>query len=126
MVGVIDSCKFGNEMIHVQTMEAFARLESMREALVVAVVKFIQKMWRGALARQRYKLFYAMFKIVKKFRAWKFKLYLCRMVREFGAVREMRDYGKSLNWPEAPFALARFHSKLQSTFLLVFALDIEV
>ena len=117
LLSLIENSKFGKEMVHIHTMEAYAQLESLRESLVLAIVKLIQKMWRGSLARQRYRLFYAMFRIVRKFRAWKFKMYLQTLVRDFSAVREMRDYGKGLEWPMAPFALNRFHCKLQHTFL---------
>ena len=88
----------------------------MRSAMLPAVIKFLQKMWRGAIARQRYKIFYAMFKIVRKFRAWKFKIYLLTLIRRFSHVRDMRDFGKSLEWPEAPFILRKFHVKLYNTF----------
>ena len=93
-----------------------AQLEHMRSAMLPAVIKFLQKMWRGAIARQRYKIFYAMFKIVRKFRAWKFKIYLLTLIRRFSHVRDMRDFGKSLEWPEAPFILRKFHVKLYNTF----------
>ena len=88
----------------------------MRATMLPAVIKFLQKMWRGAIARQRYKIFYAMFKIVRKFRAWKFKIYLLTLIRRFSGVREMQDFGKSLDWPEAPFILRKFHVKLHNTF----------
>ena len=88
----------------------------MRTTMLPMVIKFLQKMWRGAIARQRYKIFYAMFKIVRKFRAWKFKIYLLTLIRRFSGVREMSDFGKSLEWPQAPFILRKFHIKLYNTF----------
>ena len=67
-----------------------------------AIVNFLQKHWRGTLARKFYRRLKAANKIAMYFKKYKARQYVGRLwVMYGGAGKRMGDYGRSLKWPVA-------------------------
>lgn len=71
------------------------------------------QVWRGTLARLRYKRTKAALTILKYYRRYKVKSYIREVARRFHNVRQMKDYGKHVPWPTPPKVLRRFEEALQ-------------
>lgn len=67
------------------------------------------QVWRGALARMRCRRLKAIYTIMGCYRRYKVKAHFWEVERRFAGVRNMADYGKSVEWPTPPAALAQFH-----------------
>ncbi|XP_015278854.1 PREDICTED: unconventional myosin-Id-like [Gekko japonicus] len=72
--------------------------------------------WRGTLARLRYKRTRAALKIIQCYRRYKVKSYIREVARRFHNVRSMKGYGKHVKWPSPPKVLWRFGEALQSIY----------
>jgi len=81
------------------------------------IVVFLQKNWRGALARKRVKQMRAIYKIMDCYRRYKLRSYLLLIINRFKNVRQLPDLGKSLTWPPAPIVLRPFVDRLKSIHL---------
>ena len=76
----------------------------------------IMKVWRGTLARMRYKRTKAALTIIRYYRRYKVKAYIHEVARRFHGIKTMRDYGKHVQWPTPPKVLHRFEEVLQAIF----------
>lgn len=74
------------------------------------------QMWRGTLARWKYKRTKAALTILRYYRRYKVKSYILEVVRRFNGVRNSRDYGKNVKWPTPPKVLRKFQDFMQSIF----------
>ncbi|XP_029409442.1 unconventional myosin-Id [Nannospalax galili] len=78
--------------------------------------KFLHRVWRGTLARMRYKRTRAALTIIRYYRRYKVKSYIHEVAVRFHGVKTMRDYGKHVKWPIPPKVLRRFEEALQMIF----------
>lgn len=76
----------------------------------------VLKVWRGTLARMRYKRTKAALTIIRYYRRYKVKAYIHEVARRFHGIKTMRDYGKHVQWPTPPKVLHRFEEVLQAIF----------
>lgn len=76
----------------------------------------VVKVWRGTLARMRYKRTKAALTIIRYYRHYKVKSYIHEVARRFHGVKTMRDHGKHVKWPTPPKVLRRFEEALQAIF----------
>ncbi|OPJ71614.1 hypothetical protein AV530_008415 [Patagioenas fasciata monilis] len=74
------------------------------------------KVWRGTLARLRYKRTRAALTILRHYRRSKVKGYIHELARRFHGVRQMKDHGKHVQWPTPPKVLRRFEEALQAIY----------
>ena len=74
------------------------------------------QVWRGTLARMRYKRTKAALTIVRYYRHYKVKSYIREVARRFHGAKTMKDYGKHVKWPTPPKVLRRFEELLQAIF----------
>lgn len=65
----------------------------------------LQKQWRGYLCRRRYKKMKAALVIIDYYRRYKKYIYIKELERKFKNAKNLRDYGKSINWPQENFAV---------------------
>ena len=79
-------------------------------------ISSIMKVWRGTLARMRYKRTKAALTIIRYYRRYKVKSYIHEVARRFHGIKTMRDYGKHVQWPTPPKVLHRFEEVLQAIF----------
>ncbi|KAG7457786.1 hypothetical protein MATL_G00230970 [Megalops atlanticus] len=105
-----DDVAYGHAKLFVRTPRTLFTLEQERSALIPILVLFLQKVWRGALARMRCRRMRAIYTIMGRYKRYKVKAHFWEVERLFGNVRNMADYGKSVEWPTPPAALAQFHS----------------
>ncbi|XP_057684028.1 unconventional myosin-Ig isoform X2 [Corythoichthys intestinalis] len=108
--GFQDDVAYGHSKLFVRTPRSLFTLEQERAALIPILVLFLQKVWRGALARMRCRRMKAIYAIMGCFKRYKVKAHFWEVEQRFANVRNMADYGKSVMWPTPPAALAGFHA----------------
>ncbi|XP_041867882.1 unconventional myosin-Ig isoform X2 [Melanotaenia boesemani] len=108
--GFQDDVAYGHTKLFVRTPRSLFTLEQERAALIPILVLFLQKVWRGALARLRCRRMRAIYAIMGCYKRYKVKAHFWEVERSFANVRTMGDYGKSVKWPTPPAALSQFHS----------------
>uniref|UniRef100_A0A8C7H5G0 Myosin IG n=1 Tax=Oncorhynchus kisutch TaxID=8019 RepID=A0A8C7H5G0_ONCKI len=111
--GFQDDVAYGHTKLFVRTPRSLFTLEQERAALIPILVLFLQKVWRGALARMRCQRMRAIYAIMGCYKRYKVKAHFWEVERRFTNVRNMADYGKSVEWPTPPAALAQFDSITQ-------------
>uniref|UniRef100_A0A3Q3DYG7 Myosin IG n=1 Tax=Hippocampus comes TaxID=109280 RepID=A0A3Q3DYG7_HIPCM len=108
--GFQDDVAYGHTKLFVRTPRSLFTLEQERAALIPILVLFLQKVWRGALARMRCRRMRAIYAIMGCFKRYKVKAHFWEVEQRFANVRNMADYGKSVEWPTPPAALNQFHT----------------
>nr|XP_023667743.1 unconventional myosin-Ig-like isoform X2 [Paramormyrops kingsleyae]XP_023667745.1 unconventional myosin-Ig-like isoform X2 [Paramormyrops kingsleyae] len=114
--GFSESVEYGHSKLFVRTPRSLFTLEQERNALIPILVLFLQKVWRGALARMRCRKLWAVYAIMGCYKRYKVKAHFWEVSRRFSNVRNMADYGWSVEWPAPPAALAQFHSITQGLY----------
>nr|XP_046273404.1 unconventional myosin-Ig isoform X2 [Scatophagus argus] len=113
--GFQDDVAYGHTKLFVRTPRTLFTLEQERAALIPILVLFLQKVWRGALARMRCRRMRAIYTIMGCYKRYKVKAHFWEVERRFANVRTLADYGKRVEWPTPPAALSQFHN---ITFML--------
>ncbi|XP_055012914.1 unconventional myosin-Ig [Boleophthalmus pectinirostris] len=108
--GFEQDVEYGATKLFVRSPRSLFSLEQERNQLIPILVLFLQKVWRGALARMRCRRMRAIYCIMRYYKRYKLKAHFWELERLFMNVRSMSDYGRSLVWPEPPAALNRFHN----------------
>uniref|UniRef100_A0AAY5ETL6 Myosin motor domain-containing protein n=1 Tax=Electrophorus electricus TaxID=8005 RepID=A0AAY5ETL6_ELEEL len=98
---------YGHTKLFVRTPRTLFTLEQERTALIPILVLFLQKVWRGALARMRCRRMRAIYTIMGCYKRYKVKAHFWEVERRFANVRNMTDYGKSVEWPAPPHLYPR-------------------
>uniref|UniRef100_A0AC11BY26 Myosin ID n=1 Tax=Ovis aries TaxID=9940 RepID=A0AC11BY26_SHEEP len=114
--GFQDDVAYGKTKIFIRTPRTLFTLEELRAQMLVRIVLFLQKVWRGTLARMQYKRTKAALTIIRYYRRYKVKSYIHEVARRFHGIKTMRDYGKHVQWPTPPKVLHRFEEVLQAIF----------
>ncbi|PIK44809.1 hypothetical protein BSL78_18335 [Apostichopus japonicus] len=109
-----DDVEYGKTKIFIRTPRTIFHLEEERSKLIPALAIFLQKIWRGTLARRRVKFMRATYKIINAYRIFKTRRYVLKVVKVFGNVSELQDYGKSLRWPAPPKSMEPFYKLMGS------------
>lgn len=73
-------------------------------------------MWRGTIARIRYRRMRAALVILQAYRHYKVKSYIHELNRRFCNVRSMKDRGRHVKWPTPPKVLRKFEDSLRSIY----------
>lgn len=100
--GVSNDVKYGKTKIFIRTPQTLFLLENMRTKLIPGIVIFLQKIWRGTLARMQYRKMKAAVVITRHYRRYKMRSYIVALQTAFKNVRNTRDYGKHIVWPKHP------------------------
>ncbi|XP_039978174.1 unconventional myosin-Ig isoform X1 [Xiphias gladius] len=108
--GFQDDVAYGHTKLFVRTPRSLFTLEQERTALIPILVLFLQKVWRGALARKRCRCMRAIYNIMGCYKRYKVKSHFWEVEQRFANARTMADYGKSVEWPTPPAALSQFHN----------------
>uniref|UniRef100_A0A8D8YBU6 Myosin-IA n=3 Tax=Cacopsylla melanoneura TaxID=428564 RepID=A0A8D8YBU6_9HEMI len=98
--GFSHDVKYGKTKIFIRSPNTLFALENMRAELIPGIVTLLQKQWRGAMCRQKYKKMKAALAIMIYYRRYKMKTYFVQMSQKFRHAKSSRDYGKSIRWPE--------------------------
>ncbi|XP_069778226.1 unconventional myosin-Id-like isoform X2 [Narcine bancroftii] len=107
---------YGKTKLFIRTPQTLFELESERAEKIPYIVLFLQKIWRGTLARKRCRGIRAVYTIMSHYKTYKVKTYLMEVMRRFQGVRSMNDYGKSVVWPRPPMVLVKFDENMQFLF----------
>uniref|UniRef100_A0A8C1CMF6 Unconventional myosin-Id n=1 Tax=Cyprinus carpio carpio TaxID=630221 RepID=A0A8C1CMF6_CYPCA len=99
---------YGKTKVFIRTPRTIFSLEEQRAEMVKRIVLFLQKVWRGTLARKRYRRMRAAHIIIRAYRRYKVKSYIREVNRRFKNVRGMKDHGKHVKWPTPPKVLRKF------------------
>ncbi|GAA6088166.1 unconventional myosin-Ig isoform X1 [Tachysurus ichikawai] len=111
--GFEEDVAYGQNKLFVRTPRSLFTLEQERAALIPILVLFLQKVWRGALGRMRCRRMRAVYTIMGCYKRYKVKAHFWEVEKRFENVRNMEDYGKSVEWPTPPAALLQFHKITQ-------------
>ncbi|XP_051968101.1 unconventional myosin-Id-like isoform X2 [Xyrauchen texanus] len=104
---------YGKTKVFIRTPRTIFSLEEQRTEMVKRIVLFMQKVWRGTLARMRYRRMRAAVIIIRAYRRYKVKSYICEVNSRFRHVRTMKDHGKHVKWPMPPKVLRKFEEALR-------------
>uniref|UniRef100_A0A7N8X5Y7 Myosin 1D n=1 Tax=Mastacembelus armatus TaxID=205130 RepID=A0A7N8X5Y7_9TELE len=96
---------YGKTKVFIRTPRTLFSLEEQRAEMVQRIVLFLQKVWRGTIARMRYRRMRAALVILQAYRRYKVKSYIREVNRRFKNVRSMKDYGRHVKWPTPPKVL---------------------
>uniref|UniRef100_A0A8B9RGP3 Myosin ID n=1 Tax=Astyanax mexicanus TaxID=7994 RepID=A0A8B9RGP3_ASTMX len=99
---------YGKTKVFIRTPRTIFSLEEQRAEMVQRIVLFLQKVWRGTIARMRYRRMRAALIILRAYRRYKVKSYIKEVNRRFKNVRSMKDHGKHVKWPTPPKVLYVF------------------
>ncbi|KAK4874738.1 hypothetical protein RN001_014098 [Aquatica leii] len=108
--------KYGHTKIFIRSPKTLFALESARNELIPGIVTLIQKVWRGYQARQLYKKMKALMVMVVAYRNMKLRKFVNALQAKFAGARNMRDYGRSIQWPAPPRALRSIVGILRGAF----------
>uniref|UniRef100_A0AAY5KQ16 Myosin ID n=1 Tax=Esox lucius TaxID=8010 RepID=A0AAY5KQ16_ESOLU len=106
--GLEHDVAYGKTKVFIRTPRTLFSLEEQRAEMVGRIVLFLQKVWRGTIARMRYRRMRAALVILRAYRRFKVKSYVRDVNRRFKSVRSMKDRGRSIKWPTPPKVLRRF------------------
>lgn len=112
--GFSQDTAYGKTKVFIRTPRTLFSLEEQRADMVQRIVLFLQKVWRGALARMRYRRMKAALVILRAYRRYKVKSYIREVNRRFKNVASMKDYGRHVKWPTPPKVLRKFEEALRS------------
>ncbi|XP_076094542.1 unconventional myosin-Id-like isoform X1 [Mytilus galloprovincialis] len=104
---------YGKSKVFIRSPQTLFQLEEARDKMLPGIIVFLQKMWRGGLARRRAKFMKAIYFIMNKFRKYKLRQYILNLVEKFRNVKRMKDFGKSIVWPHPPSVLEGMVKMLQ-------------
>ncbi|KAF4803830.1 hypothetical protein TURU_012709 [Turdus rufiventris] len=107
---------YGKTKLFIRTPRTLFTLEELHAKMLVRIVLFLQKVWRGTLARLRYRRTRAALTILRHYRRHKVRAYLREVLRRFRDVRQLPDRGRSIPWPTPPKVLHRFEEALQDIY----------
>uniref|UniRef100_A0A8C4NXZ7 Unconventional myosin-Id n=1 Tax=Dicentrarchus labrax TaxID=13489 RepID=A0A8C4NXZ7_DICLA len=107
---------YGKTKVFIRTPRTLFSLEEQRVEMVQRIVLFLQKVWRGTIARMRYRRMRAALVILQAYRRYKVKSYIREVNRRFKNVRSMKDYGRHVKWPTPPKVLRKFEDALRSIY----------
>uniref|UniRef100_A0A6Q2YHZ9 Myosin ID n=1 Tax=Esox lucius TaxID=8010 RepID=A0A6Q2YHZ9_ESOLU len=117
--GLEHDVAYGKTKVFIRTPRTLFSLEEQRAEMVGRIVLFLQKVWRGTIARMRYRRMRAALVILRAYRRFKVKSYVRDVNRRFKSVRSMKDRGRSIKWPTPPKVLRRFEEALWWAWTLI-------
>ncbi|KAL2078121.1 hypothetical protein ACEWY4_025806 [Coilia grayii] len=107
---------YGKTKVFIRTPRTIFSLEEQRADMVERIVLFLQKVWRGTIARMRYRRMRAALIVIRAYRRYKVKSYIREVNRRFKNVQSMKDHGKHVKWPTPPKVLRKVEEALRSIY----------
>lgn len=108
--------KFGKTKIFIRSPQTLFSLEKQRNEMIPHIVTLLQKQVRGWICRQQYKKMKAALVIMRHYRKYKLKSYVQDLAMRFRNARQMRDYGKSIQWPQPPLVGREAEKQMRMLF----------
>ena len=110
------NAKLPHMVILLQRVSELEIIVCIWKKLIILIFCVLVQMWRGAIARRRYKRMSAVRTIIAAYRHYKVRSYLQKLNIIFKGVEHTTDFGKSLLWPEPPKTLRRFSEYTKAIF----------
>ncbi|KAL1137847.1 hypothetical protein AAG570_009543 [Ranatra chinensis] len=114
--GFAHDVKYGHTKLFIKSPSTLFKLEQMRAELIPHIVILLQKQWRGALCRLRYRKMKAALKIMQFYKFHKLRKYISQLAQSFRMAKNMRDWGKSIPWPTPSIASKNIVSSLRGLY----------
>ncbi|KAJ6650134.1 Unconventional myosin ID [Pseudolycoriella hygida] len=114
--GFANDVKFGKTKIFIRSPQTLFALEKARNEMMPHIVTLLQKQVRGWICRQRYKKMKAALVIIRYYRKYKLLGYVQDLAQRFRDAKRLRDYGKSIIWPNPPLVGRNAESSLRKLF----------
>ncbi|EDW52457.1 GM11630 [Drosophila sechellia] len=108
--------KYGHTKIFIRSPRTLFALEHQRNEMIPHIVTLLQKRVRGWIVRRNFKKMKAAIMIMRAYRAYKLRSYVQELANRFRKAKQMRDYGKSIQWPQPPLAGRKVEAKLHRMF----------
>lgn len=96
--------KYGHTKIFIRSPRTLFSLEQQRNEMIPHIVTLLQKQVRGWIARQNYKKMKAALTIMRAYKTYKLRSYVQELANRFRPAKNMKDYGRSIQWPHPPLA----------------------
>ncbi|XP_053690877.1 unconventional myosin ID [Sabethes cyaneus] len=108
--------KYGKTKIFIRSPQTLFSLEKQRNEMIPHIVTLLQKQVRGWICRQQYKKMKAAIIIMRHYRKYKLKSYVQDLAVRFRNARQLRDYGKGIQWPQPPLVGREAEKQLRMLF----------
>ncbi|XP_028032793.1 myosin-IA [Bombyx mandarina] len=96
----LDDVHYGHTKLFIRSAKTLQSLEAARAELIPSIVVLLQKLWRGAIARRRYKKMKAALTIFNAWKRYRYRRYISELQTELS-----RHRGVIRRWPPAPRGL---------------------
>ncbi|CAH1638015.1 unnamed protein product [Spodoptera littoralis] len=93
----VTDVQFGHTKLFIRSAKTLHGLEAARAELIPSIVILLQKLWRGTLARMRYKKMKAAYTIYNAWKRYRLRCYIAALQQEL-----QRNRNVILRWPPAP------------------------
>ena len=110
-------CIYGVSKVFIKSPQTIFGLESKRTEKIPTIVLFLQKHWRGTLARIYYKRLKAANKIATSYKKYKSRVYITNLRKVYGQAKSKPDFGKKLKWPASSKSFAKTDSYLKKLYI---------
>ncbi|VVC93983.1 unnamed protein product [Leptidea sinapis] len=107
----VTDVQFGHTKLFIRSAKTIHGLEAARAELIPSIVVLLQKLWRGTLARIRYRKLKAALVIFNAWKAYRFRRYISSLQHELA-----RHRGVIKQWPGAPRGLGPVEPTLQAAY----------
>ncbi|XP_030384214.1 unconventional myosin ID [Scaptodrosophila lebanonensis] len=114
--GFAQDVKYGHTKIFIRSPRTLFALEQQRNEMIPHIVTLLQKQVRGWIARQNYKKMKAALSIMRAYKTYKLRSYVQELAQRFRSAKQLRDYGRSIQWPQPPLAGRQAEGKLRRMF----------
>ena len=103
-----DEFRVGKTKVFIRKPQTLFKHEEAREAKFPWVAIKIQAQLRRFICQIRYRKMLAAFKIIQRYKRYKFHKYIRDVVTAFKDVKKDPDFGKKIKWPKPPAILSTF------------------
>ncbi|KAH9630983.1 hypothetical protein HF086_013522 [Spodoptera exigua] len=93
----VTDVQFGHTKLFIRSAKTLHGLEAARAELIPSIVILLQKLWRGTLARMRYKKMKAAYTIYNAWKRYRLRCYIAALQQEL-----QRNRNVIRTWPGAP------------------------
>lgn len=108
--------KYGHTKIFIRSPRTLFSLEKQRNEMIPHIVILLQKQVRGWIARRNYKKMKAALVIMRAYKTYKLRSYVQDLSNRFRSAKNMKDYGRSIQWPHPPLAGKRAETGLRRIY----------
>ncbi|KAL9968381.1 hypothetical protein ACROYT_G026748 [Oculina patagonica] len=108
--------KYGRTKLFIRTPRTVFELEKQRAEIVPKLVLFLQRHWRGGLARMRARKLRAIYFIMDSFKRYQRRTFVFKLGDAYRNCKHLGDFGKSITPPTPPLACKEFSAYAKTIF----------